>query len=50
MPRRRDFYDRISQGAPHDEFDDALSKWLAGLDSIVEHMKTFLEQGHYGKV
>lgn len=50
VPRRRDFYDRIAQGASHEELDEALTTWLAGLDSVVIHMKTFLEQGNYGKV
>lgn len=50
VPRRRDFYDRIAQGASHEELDEALTKWLAGLDSVVVHMQTFLEQGNYGKV
>ncbi|TCD68018.1 hypothetical protein EIP91_011629 [Steccherinum ochraceum] len=50
VPHRHDFYNRVSQGAPHDEFDTELEKWLVGLDTIVTRMRQFLEQGGYGKV
>ncbi|KAK7686323.1 hypothetical protein QCA50_010547 [Cerrena zonata] len=50
VPHRHDFYNRLSEGSPHDAFDTELSKWLSGLDSICHRMKTFLEQGGYGKV
>ncbi|OBZ73751.1 putative protein PLEKHA9 [Grifola frondosa] len=50
VPHRRDFYNRITQGGSHEKFDDELTKWLAGLDAIVSHMKVFLEEGHYGRI
>ncbi|CAL1714459.1 unnamed protein product [Somion occarium] len=50
VPHRHDFYNRITQGSPHEYFDEELAKWLVGLQNIVQRMKTFLEQGGYGKV
>jgi len=50
VPRRHDFYNRVAEGGPHDEFDEALTKWLIGLEVIVKRMKDFLEQGGYGKI
>ncbi|EIN14749.1 glycolipid transfer protein [Punctularia strigosozonata HHB-11173 SS5] len=54
-PHRADFYARISESSPtaHDEharLDVELTKWLAGLDIIVRHMKDFLERHDLGKV
>ena len=45
VPHRQDFYRRASEGAPLDEFDAELAKWLVGLDTIVSRMRQFLEQG-----
>ena len=50
VPRRTDFYARISQGGPRDKLDAELARWLAGLDLIVERLKDFLAEGGYGKV
>ncbi|TFK37318.1 glycolipid transfer protein domain-containing protein [Crucibulum laeve] len=50
VPRRDDFYMRISQGGSIERLDAELAKWLAGLDRIVKHMSLFLEQGSYGRV
>lgn len=50
VPRRTDFYARISQGGAHDKLDAELARWLAGLDHIVERLKDFLAEGGYGKV
>ncbi|KAH8104096.1 glycolipid transfer protein [Cristinia sonorae] len=50
VPHRHDFYVQVAQGAPVDEFDAELAKWLVGLDSIVTRMRQFLEGGGYGKV
>jgi len=50
VPHRHDFYNRVAQGAPHDEFDAELALWLVGLESIVTRMRQFLDQGGYGKV
>ncbi len=50
VPRRTDFYARISQGGPHDKLDAELARWLVGLDLIVERLKGFLADGGYGKV
>ncbi|KDQ57281.1 hypothetical protein JAAARDRAFT_131442 [Jaapia argillacea MUCL 33604] len=50
VPRRPDFFNRIAQGGSHEKLDEELQKWLAGLDTIVKHMKNFLEQGGHGRV
>ncbi|THH30510.1 hypothetical protein EUX98_g3679 [Antrodiella citrinella] len=50
VPHRHDFYDRVAQGAPHEEFDAQLAVWLDGLEAIVTRIRQFLEQGGYGKV
>ncbi|KAH7909941.1 glycolipid transfer protein domain-containing protein [Hygrophoropsis aurantiaca] len=49
-PHRRDFYGRISQGGSEEKLDIELAKWLAGLDVIVKRLKTFIEDGGYGRV
>ena len=50
VPHREDFYNRLTEGTPHEKFDAELSKWLDGLEGIVNRMRTFLESGGYGKV
>ncbi|KAF9522362.1 glycolipid transfer protein domain-containing protein [Crepidotus variabilis] len=50
VPYRDDFYSKIAQGGSREKLDDALNKWLVGLDRIVQHMITFLHQGNYGRV
>jgi len=50
VPHRHDFYMRISQGGSTEKLDAELAKWLSGLDRIVKHMSSFLENGGYGKV
>lgn len=50
VPHREYFYECLTEGTNHEKFDRELTKWLAGLDVIVTHMKSFLEQGGYGKV
>ncbi|GBE86703.1 glycolipid transfer protein [Sparassis latifolia] len=50
VPHRRDFYIRLTQGGSHEKFDAELTKWLAGLETIVMRMKAFLENGGYGRV
>ncbi|TEB24895.1 glycolipid transfer protein [Coprinellus micaceus] len=50
VPRRTDFYHRLSQGAPSDKFDEELGKWLSGLDVIVKRISEFLSSGGYGRV
>ncbi|KAJ3518874.1 hypothetical protein NMY22_g13461 [Coprinellus aureogranulatus] len=50
VPRRTDFYSRLSQGAPSDKFDQELAKWLDGLDVIVKRISEFLANGGYGRV
>ncbi|KAK0450345.1 glycolipid transfer protein [Desarmillaria tabescens] len=50
VPHRRDFYNRIAQGAPHDKLDEEMRRWLAGLDGIVKRLKEFLKQGGFGTV
>ena len=50
VPHRRDFYARLTEGTSHEKFDAELAKWLSGLEGIVDRMRTFLEQGGYGKV
>ncbi|KAI0792231.1 glycolipid transfer protein domain-containing protein [Abortiporus biennis] len=50
VPHRHEFYKRLTEGGPEDEFDAELTKWLAGLDAIVQRMKRFLEEGGYGKI
>ncbi|KIJ65369.1 hypothetical protein HYDPIDRAFT_174853 [Hydnomerulius pinastri MD-312] len=49
-PYRRDFIARISQGGDREKFDVELAKWLAGLDVIVRRLKSFIEEGGYGRV
>jgi len=49
-PYRRDFIARISQGGDQEKFGVELNKWLGGLDVIVHRLKTFLEEGQYGRV
>ncbi|KAH9926909.1 glycolipid transfer protein domain-containing protein [Fomitopsis serialis] len=34
----------------HEKFDSELAKWLDALDIIVKRVKTFLEEGGYGRV
>ncbi|KAF9016593.1 glycolipid transfer protein [Hymenopellis radicata] len=48
VPHRKDFYEGIAQGAPHDKLDEELRKWLAGLDTIVIRLKVFLKEGGFG--
>ncbi|KJA16556.1 hypothetical protein HYPSUDRAFT_47269 [Hypholoma sublateritium FD-334 SS-4] len=50
VPRRTDFYARISQGGAHDKLDAELARWLEGLDRIVDRLRTFLAEGGHGKV
>jgi len=50
VPRRPEFYARISQGGSIEKLDAELARWLAGLDSLVKHLSAFLEKGGYGKV
>ncbi|KAF8172438.1 glycolipid transfer protein domain-containing protein [Pholiota molesta] len=50
VPRRSDFYDRISQGGSREKLDAELARWLEGLDRIVERMRHFLADGGYGHV
>ncbi|KAF9819339.1 hypothetical protein IEO21_02227 [Rhodonia placenta] len=50
VPHRSDFYSRLAQGGSEEKFDDELTKWLAGLDIIVNRLKTFLDAGGYGTV
>ncbi|KZT69214.1 glycolipid transfer protein [Daedalea quercina L-15889] len=50
IPHRHDFYNRLSQGASQEHFDSELTKWLDALDIIVKRLKTFLEEGGYGRV
>ncbi|KAF5341245.1 hypothetical protein D9611_006148 [Ephemerocybe angulata] len=50
VPYRRDFYERLGQGASAEKLDEDLAKWLAGLDIIVRRITEFLEQGGYGRV
>ncbi|KAG2141825.1 glycolipid transfer protein domain-containing protein [Suillus clintonianus] len=49
-PYRRDFYTRISQGAPTEKLDAELAKWLSGLDVIVKRLKGFIEVEGYGRI
>lgn len=49
-PYRRDFYARISQGAPMEKLDAELAKWLSGLDVIVKRLKEFIEGEGYGRI
>ncbi|KAG2346012.1 glycolipid transfer protein [Suillus weaverae] len=49
-PYRRDFYTRISQGAPREKLDAELAKWLSGLDVIVKRLKGFIEGEGYGRI
>ncbi|KAG2112447.1 glycolipid transfer protein domain-containing protein [Suillus cothurnatus] len=49
-PYRRDFYTRISQGAPIEKLDAELGKWLSGLDVIVKRLKGFIEGEGYGRI
>ncbi|KAF9474116.1 glycolipid transfer protein [Pholiota conissans] len=50
VPRRSDFYERISQGGSHEKLNAELARWLEGLDKIVERMRHFLADGGYGRV
>jgi len=50
VPRRHDFYKRIAEGAPNEELDAKLEKWLEGLESVIKHMGGFLEGGGFGRV
>ncbi|KAG0704576.1 glycolipid transfer protein domain-containing protein [Suillus ampliporus] len=49
-PYRRDFYTRISQGAPVEKLDEELARWLSGLDVIVMRLKGFIEGEGYGRI
>lgn len=49
-PYRRDFYSRISQGAPMEKLDAELGKWLSGLDVIVKRLKEFIEGEGHGRI
>ncbi|KIY68700.1 glycolipid transfer protein [Cylindrobasidium torrendii FP15055 ss-10] len=50
VPYRKDFYDKIAQGAPHDKLDADLRLWLDGLDTIVTRLSRFLKDGGHGTV
>jgi len=50
VPYRRDFIARISQGGDKEKFGIELAKWLSGLDTVVNRLKAFLEEGGYGRV
>ncbi|EPQ56087.1 glycolipid transfer protein [Gloeophyllum trabeum ATCC 11539] len=50
VPRRRDFFARLAQGGDAEKLDAELARWLSGLDAIVTRIKTFLEEGGYGRV
>ncbi|KAF5341053.1 hypothetical protein D9611_006150 [Ephemerocybe angulata] len=49
-PHRRDFFERLAEGASTEKLDKELAKWLAGLDVIVRQITEFLEKGGYGRV
>ncbi|KAF6750656.1 glycolipid transfer protein domain-containing protein [Ephemerocybe angulata] len=49
-PYRRDFFERLAEGASMEKLDKELAKWLAGLDVIVRRITEFLEKGGYGRV
>ncbi|KAF6745076.1 hypothetical protein DFP72DRAFT_856783 [Ephemerocybe angulata] len=44
-PYRRDYYERLAQGASTEKLDKGLEKWLAGLDVIVRRITEFVEKG-----
>ncbi|PPQ97827.1 LOW QUALITY PROTEIN: hypothetical protein CVT26_012933 [Gymnopilus dilepis] len=50
VPRRDDFYAKISQGGSIPKLDLEMAKWLEALERIVTHMSAFLAQGGYGRV
>ncbi|KIK50067.1 hypothetical protein GYMLUDRAFT_51409 [Collybiopsis luxurians FD-317 M1] len=50
VPHRRDFYHRISSGEPAEKFNPEFDKWLQALAGIVQRMKSFLEDGGYGRI
>lgn len=49
-PRRRDFYERIAQGEPQEKLDSELTRWLEGLDNVVQRMADFYDQGGHGRI
>jgi len=49
-PKRKDFYARIAQGGPVEKLDTEMTKWLEGLDRIVQQLARFLKDGGYGQV
>ncbi|TKY90905.1 hypothetical protein EX895_000903 [Sporisorium graminicola] len=46
-PYRKDFYAKL--GEPQSKVDEELEKWLAALEKIVAHMKSFYASGKYDK-
>jgi len=50
VPRRRDFYARLSEGGSTVKLDAMLTKWLSALEVLVSHLRGFLEGGGYGRV
>ena len=44
-PNRREFYLRICQGGSQERLDEELTRWLSGLDDLVQCMSNF----HYGE-
>ncbi|KAJ7208580.1 glycolipid transfer protein [Mycena pura] len=50
VPRRDQFFARLAQGGDAEKFEHELKRWLAGLDEIVQRMKSFLADGGYGHV
>ena len=55
-PYREAFFDKLradpsgTSAVSKETVEAELSKWLAGLENIVNTMQTFYEQGKYGKV
>ncbi|KAJ6613895.1 glycolipid transfer protein domain-containing protein [Mycena sp. CBHHK59/15] len=50
VPRRDLFYAQIAQGGDAEKFDAGLKRWLAALDTILQRMKGFLQEGGHGRV
>jgi hypothetical protein len=40
----------MAQGCSIEELEERLNAWLVGLDAIIKHLHSFLEQGGYGEV
>ncbi|KAH9940790.1 glycolipid transfer protein [Epithele typhae] len=50
VPHRHDFYSKIGQGASDEKLDGELTRWLDGLDTILDRMRAFLGDGGYGRM